>query len=147
MNDARAASGVALEVAVIGSVGTGHSPASAGLTDWLRGQASSEGVDVDPVQRLQRLVFEDGDLVGVVVDTASGPWAVRAQHDVIVGLGVDDAGMNGLEGAPGDMRLCLVSQFASRFARLELVTSHASAVHPVEQMPSPVGANEVSPRS
>lgn len=143
MTEARAASGVALEVAVIGAVG-GRQPATPpGLSNWLRELASSEGVGVEPVQRLSRLVFEEGDLVGVVVDTAAGPWAVRAHRDVIVGIGdpgLDDSGLIDGHGVPSDMRLCLVSQFASRFARLELVTDHAP--QSVEQVPSRVCAGE-----
>lgn len=147
MSEARAAGGVALEVAVIGSFGAGHASVSSGLTAWLYEQASSAGVEIDTVERLERLVFEDGHLVGVIVGTAEGRRAVRALHDVIIGTGElrsEDAPLNEPNGLPSDMRLCLVSQFASKFARLELVSSPVALVEVGQQSRPRVSANEAS---
>ena len=74
---------------------------------------------------LQRIVFEDGEVVGAVVATPDGPFAVRARHGVSVTPGGPQVSTTTrkLLGRDATVRLCLVSRKASRFGRLELVTT------------------------
>ncbi len=101
------------------------------LADWLTTQARERGIEVHTASPLQRIVFEDGQVVGAVVSTPDGPYAVRARHGVSVapsGPQVDIATRHELLGSDATARLCLVSRKASRFGRLELLTTE-SGVH------------------
>ena len=57
------------------------------LADWLMAQARERGIEVHTSSPLQRIVFEDGQVVGAVVSTPDGPYAVRARHGVSVAPG------------------------------------------------------------
>ena len=85
---------------------------------------------------MQRIVFEDGQVVGAVIATPDGPYAIRARHGVSLAPGgtrVNAAMPHELLARDATVRLCLVSRTASRFGRLELVTTD-----PVVQRPSSV---------
>lgn len=70
---------------------------------------------------LQRIVFEEGRIVGVVVDSPDGPWAVRAR----VGIAVTSERPAPLDTRilDTDSRIALVGLTASRFGRVEVLST------------------------
>jgi hypothetical protein len=94
------------------------------LEHWLTTLEHEHDDALQTSGSLQRLVFEDGVVVGAVVESASGIRTVRARHGVMMALG-DGVAPTGL---PTDLdrresaEVALVSRAASRFARLELLT-------------------------
>jgi glycine/D-amino acid oxidase-like deaminating enzyme len=96
------------------------------LLGWLAAQAHERDVEVLAASRLQRLVFEEALIVGVVLDTPDGPFAVRTHHGVTLSPPEhDQAPSAGLTDPSSDDRrqVCLVGRTASRFARVELITT------------------------
>ncbi|MGA5466968.1 hypothetical protein [Mycobacterium sp. NPDC050041] len=121
----RTLSGRAIEVKPLGAVATAATAAPS-LADWLAGQARDRRIRVRDGVALERVVFEDGEVAGVVVDSIDGPFAVRARHGVTIAPADGHAlaaGERPLHGYDGYAQLCLVSQSASRFARLELLNT------------------------
>lgn len=117
----RSISGGNIEAAVVGSL----DPDRDGwvIDDWLSAQAQRRGIDVHEDSSLERLVFVDGRVVGAVVMTPDGPCAVAARRGVVVASGRHCVG-----GAAADrmsvetpLQVCVVSQIASRFGRVELL--------------------------
>ncbi|PRC54494.1 hypothetical protein C6A85_48480, partial [Mycobacterium sp. ITM-2017-0098] len=83
-------------------------------------EALDRGVSLDPVRRFDRLVFEDGVVIGAVFSTDNGPLAIRANHGVLVctkETGLGDDFYRRLPGKPA-LRVALVGKDASRFGRL-----------------------------
>jgi hypothetical protein len=88
------------------------------LAGWIGERARELDITVDPHVVLDRIVFDEGDVVGAELRTPSGPLAVRCRH----GLAIAPAGPQQSAPAIGaGSRACLVGQAASRFARLELL--------------------------
>ncbi|MHA0286414.1 hypothetical protein ACXYX3_08165 [Mycobacterium sp. C3-094] len=89
-----------------------------GLDSWLTGQAQARDLVAQPVDAIDRLVFDDSTVIGVVFATADGPLAVRVRHGVLVcgppGVAVRTDGPAGT--------VALVGRSASRFGRVELLT-------------------------
>jgi hypothetical protein len=99
------------------------------LLDFLREQVRARAVEIHPDCALQRIVFEDGEAVGVVFATGDGPLAVRARFGITVATGpqTDAAPPQQPAAIEPVMRVCLVSRQASRFGRVELLTSKGPA--------------------
>jgi hypothetical protein len=121
----RSSDGESIEVMPIGEMDWHDRLDEHDLLDWMDGQARERDVEVLAASRLQRLVFEEGLIVGVVLDTPDGPHAVRAYHGVA--LSPRDhrpaAGDRLADPSPGERKhVCLVGRTASRFGRVELVT-------------------------
>lgn len=98
-------------------------PAST-FADRLDAFVADRDIDVFANRRLERIVFEEGRIVGVVVDSPDGPWAVRAR----VGIA-----MTSERPAPPDTRIldtdsriALVGLTASRFGRVEVLSTAAA---------------------
>ena len=92
-------------------------------------QARERDVEVLASSALQRLVFEDGLIVGVVFDRPDGPFAVRARRGVTLShRDYQPALVDRLtDPSPADRKqVCLVGRTASRFGRVELVTTAAA---------------------
>jgi hypothetical protein len=127
----RSGSGERVEAAIVGAVPAGRDVNRPLLSRWLADEAQAEGVKLHPLAGLSRLVFEEDLLVGAVVNTQRGPWAVRAHHDVIIGTGASEVDPLIPEPAPGEaispITVALVSKNASRFGRLELLTDVPTA--------------------
>ena len=72
------------------------------------------------------VAFEEGAVVGAEFTRPDSPLAVRARHGVTVAGGGPYAALATGQELPADdaeLRLCLVGQTASRFGRVELLTS------------------------
>jgi hypothetical protein len=85
------------------------------LVGWLTAQAARLGVHAQPVEKVERLVFDETGVGGVVFGTSDGPWAVRARHGVLM-CGTDEVQVV----EPGE-RLAMVGRAASRFGRVEML--------------------------
>jgi hypothetical protein len=132
MTRMRSRTGEAIEAAVIGSVELDRELSGPALADWLFTQACDRGIGVYAANPLQRLVFEDGQVMGAVVATPAGTFAFRARRGVVVATGGDYANtawpgyfLSGDE----SVQVCMMSRPASRFGRVELLTKEPSAAH------------------
>jgi hypothetical protein len=117
--------GEPIEVAEIGSMTTDPDDIGGSLLDWLTVQAHDRGIQLTPDCALQRIVFEEGEAVGAVFATPDGSLAIRARYGVTVATGprADAAPPHQWTEGSSDLRVCLVTRFASRFGRVELLTS------------------------
>jgi hypothetical protein len=125
MTEVRTSDGSIIRAGLVASVPSDLRPGST-VREWLLDLAAERGVEVRHSSAVRRLIFNDGLLVGALLDMPEGLRHVRARHGVLLGTscsGWDDAlAMRPAE--PGaDSRLCVVSRPASRFARLEMLTS------------------------
>ncbi len=126
----RAVDGESLEVTEIGSITADSANVSGLVLDWLTAQARDRCIEVHRATSLQRIVFEEGDVVGAVFTTPDGTLAVRARDGVTVAGGRPQVTMAAEQPLPVDgatLRVCLVGRSASRFGRLELLTSEPLA--------------------
>jgi hypothetical protein len=138
----RTVDGDSLQVAEIGSITPDPANVGGSVLDWLTTQALDRRIEVCQATSLQRIVFEDGDVVGAEFTTPDGPLAVRARHGVTVASGgpqVTIAAGKPLPAGEAALRVCLVGQTASRFGRVELLSSEplamraASTCRPVDR--------------
>lgn len=113
----RTADGESFQVAALDE----SAQAASTFTDRLDALVADRDIDVCADHRLQRIVFEEGRIVGVVLDSPDGPWAVRAR----VGIAVTSE-----RPAPPDTRIldtdsriALVGLTASRFGRVEVLST------------------------
>lgn len=96
------------------------------LHQWLRDMAKERGVKIHGSSAVSRLVFNDGHPVGAVLETPDGIRDVWARNGVLMGASnstADDLLARYPASVLHEGRLALVSRSASRFARLELLTS------------------------
>lgn len=118
--------------------------------DWLNDEARDRDISAYPVTRFERLVFEDGMVTGAVFGTESGPLTVRARHGVLIcrnGVSARSASLPGLSGHPR-LRVALVGKEASRFGRVELLTSDSAVARACPLYSSrPAGAEVRASRS
>jgi hypothetical protein len=124
------AMGESIEVAEIGSMAPDPVDVGGSVLEWLTAQAHDRGIGIQPGCSLHRIVFEEGEVVGAVFTTSDGPLAVRARHGVTVATGLPHFGAappHQPSAGDADLRVCLVSRHASRFGRLELLTSEPGA--------------------
>lgn len=91
---------------------------------WLTEEADDRDLYPWPVEGFEALVFEDGRVAGAVFRTADGALSVRARHGVLI-CGGAAAGGSAPPRLPErvPLRVALVGKDASRFGRLELLTS------------------------
>ncbi len=124
-----ASDGQLLEVFEIGSLTVDGDDTAGTVLDWLTATAAARGIEVHPDHALQRLVFEEDAAVGAVFTTPAGSVAVRSRHGVkVASAAARLAGNIGRSVPEGVHRVCLVGQRASRFGRLELLTSDRLSV-------------------
>lgn len=96
--------------------------------EWLVAEAFARDVSPYPVASFDGLVFEEGVVVGAKFSTEHGIRTIRARHGVLICRNTSDDAGHILDGAfPTDtaMRVALVGKEASRFGRVELMTSDA----------------------
>lgn len=99
-------------------VGDGPVPVAA----WLNGEARMRAMNIETDARLQRIVFEEGVVVGAVFDTADGPYAVRSRHGVTLAPRTEHPVTDYVRGNE-EAEVALVSEIGSRFARVELLAA------------------------
>ena len=129
------AEGEVIEVAEIGSISPDFDNVSGSVVDWVAAQARDRNIEIQADCSLQRIVFKEGNAIGAVFSTPDGPLAVQARHGVTVATGSPRINATpqrfrsggALVGA--DLKVCVVSRHASRFGRLELLTSEESLTH------------------
>ncbi|CDP84075.1 MULTISPECIES: FAD-binding protein [Mycolicibacterium] len=117
--------GEEIQVKLLGSVDVERgSEAASVVGDWLSAQIFDKQID-DDTGVLQRLVFEEGEVLGAVIDTADGPLALRVRHGVALSTdprgGVAVAASDPLIEPGKPLQLALVGYSASRFGRVELL--------------------------
>jgi hypothetical protein len=125
--------GETIEVAEIGSIAPDPGNVRRSVLDWLAAQARERCIEIRPNCSLQRIVFEEGEAVGAVFNTPDGTLAIRTRHGVTISTGSTlDTALPHQLSAAGDaaLRVCLVSRYASRFGRVELLTSEPLAHDP-----------------
>jgi hypothetical protein len=129
----RIADGERIEVAEIGSMSPDDC-AGGSVFDWVAVQAHDRGIQLQPDCTLQRLVIEDGDAVGAVFDTPLGELAVHARYGITIATSnprLDTIAPQRVRAGGADVKVCLVGRQASRFGRLELITSEPLASRPM----------------
>jgi hypothetical protein len=121
----RSSDGESIAVMPIGEMDWHDGLGEHDLADWMAAQARERDVEVLASTRLKRLVFEDGLIVGVVLETPDGPFAVRSRRGVTLSpRDHEPASADRLtDPSPGEQKqVSLVGRTASRFGRVELVT-------------------------
>ena len=114
--------GSRLAVSEIGAMSPDVDDVGGSVSSWLTAAAEDAGVSFDRSTVLQRLVFDDGVVVGAEFDTAEGALTVRARHGVLLCRAVEPLASPTLpQGA--EVRVALVGRLASRFGRVELLTA------------------------
>jgi hypothetical protein len=126
----RSSRGECFEVAAIGSVELGPDRPDFVLADWLSAKSRERGIEVCTDSPLKRIVFDGGRVLGAVLDTPSGPCAVRARHGVLVSTGGHELGATCDLAETATLQVSLVRQAASRFGRVELLTTSPCAATP-----------------
>ncbi|OMC41287.1 hypothetical protein A5740_22725 [Mycobacterium sp. GA-1841] len=117
--------GEEIQVKVLGAVeaDSGTDPASA-VGAWLSAQVHDRQIEVSENSTLQRIVFEEDEIVGVVLDTSEGPLALRTRHGIAVStepLGGGSNSASQLIEADKPLQVALVGYNASRFGRVEVL--------------------------
>ncbi|MDT5335074.1 MAG: hypothetical protein QOD90_579 [Mycobacterium sp.] len=121
----RSDDGEAIEALSIGAMEWGSGFGGRELRRWVEMQARERDIEVEADSALERIVFEEGVIVGVVLATPDGPYAVRTRAGITF---APRAGkLDSDEGAaptPDERRqVCLVGRTASRFGRVELLST------------------------
>ncbi len=80
----RSSRGEPFEVTAIGSVELGPDLPQVDLGAWLYAQACDRGIEVTTDSPLRRIVFEEGRVLGAILDTPSGTRAVRATRGRLI---------------------------------------------------------------
>ncbi len=129
MTTMRSSGGEKFEAAVVGWVEPHVLRDGWAMDHWMSAQARSRGIDIQEDSSLERLVFEDGRVVGAVVMTQDGICAVSARHGVVVATGSSGAVAGRLpEETP--VQVGVVSKTASRFGRVELLARERAGNRP-----------------
>ena len=125
----RSAGGESIEVYSVGAMEWADGFGEGALRRWMTQQARERDIEIQAASTLQRIVFEDGVIVGVVLTTPDGPYAVRARAGVAFAPSDQDSGSDeSADLAAGDrLQVCLVGRTASRFARVELMATQPTA--------------------
>jgi len=110
-----------VQVKTVGRIALPGNGGPVPLATWLAGEARIRDIDIESDARLQRIVFEEGVVVGAVLETTEGPYAVRSRHGITIAPRVAHtaADVHGDEQA----EVALVSEIGSRFARVELLAA------------------------
>ncbi|MCT7659054.1 hypothetical protein [Mycobacterium deserti] len=114
-----------IEVAELGTMRVDPGNVGGSLLEWLAVEARKRDIEERRDATLQRIVFEEGMAVGALFDTNDGPLAIRARHGLVVGADSSSVHTKTPRHLPADgtMKVCMVGRYASRFGRVELLTS------------------------
>ncbi|MGE0218243.1 hypothetical protein [Mycolicibacterium sp.] len=124
-----AADGERFDVAEIGTMTPDPDDVAGSVTGWLWDRARDCGVVAESHIAFDHLVIAEGMVAGAAFRTADGQVTVRARHGVLLCRAGFPGGASTL--APGavgaEFRVALVGKAASRFGRVELLTSDPAA--------------------
>lgn len=127
----RKRAGSTVEVALLGSLELDPDTSAPTLDQWLASAASARDIGVHDQSWLQRLVFEEGEVVGAVFNTPTATLAVAARHGVMLACDANGAHRatpaEVLAGRQTTAEVCLVREPLSRFSRLELHVRESTA--------------------
>jgi hypothetical protein len=125
----RSANGQSIEVLSVGSMEWADGFGAGALRQWLTEQARERDIEVQTSSTLERVVFEEGVIVGVELTTPDGPLAVRTRYGITFAPQDQDPGDDGHSDlVAGDrLHVCLVGRTASRFGRVELLATEPLA--------------------
>jgi hypothetical protein len=123
--------GAVVEYAELGSVDLDPDAHGLCLDEWMADAARARGIDVNEHSRLQRLIFEDGLVVGAVFDTPTATLAVRARDGVMLASEAGSAAegatpLAALVAQRSTAEVCIVREPLSRFSRIELHVCESS---------------------
>ena len=120
----KSATGESIEALSIGAIEWADGFGQGDLHQWLTAQAQERDIEVETRSTLERIVFEEGVIAGVVLTTPDGPLAVRARAGITFAPGDQDAELGDGTAAPGErLQVCIVGRTASRFGRVELMAT------------------------
>lgn len=124
----RSDDGESIEVLSIGAMEWADGFGESALRQWVTAQARERDIEVETSSPLERIVFEEGIIVGVVLTTPDGPYAVRTRAGITFAPRDEDAGPYDDAPTAGDrLQVCLVGRTASRFGRVELMATEPTA--------------------
>jgi hypothetical protein len=125
------ADGETISVFSVGSIDWHDGLEERALFDWMAAQARERDIEVREAGQLERMVFEDGAVVGAVFSTPDGPYSVRARYGLTMSpteqLAIRSDPL-AVTGAADRMQVCLVAHAGSRFARVELLAASSDEV-------------------
>jgi hypothetical protein len=137
----RSTDGDAIEVVSIGAIDWRRGLGGQVLQDWMLDRAREREIETLAATGMERLVFEGGRVTGVVLSTSNGPLAVRARRGVAIAPPEHDSATVGIAPVGGESRqVCLVGRTASRFGRVELLSSAVAEAAIRSMCPGPMGA-------
>ena len=129
------------EVVQVRSVGTftpeRGADVEASVNDWLAAAARERALEVMDGAALQRIVFEDGEVVGAVLVTADGVRAVRVRHGIAMATGLSERHSEWVDRSfdtDQSLQVAVVGRSASRFGRIELLRTESE---PPTEPPTP----------
>ncbi|KUI27609.1 hypothetical protein [Mycobacterium sp. GA-2829] len=128
------------------SVGTIALPTDGGavpIAAWLDREVRDRDIEVHRDVRLQRIVFEEGVVIGAVLDTPDGALAVGCRHGITLAPGVAHPAADDYVGGADEAEVALVSEIGSRFARVELL----AAAPPAPPSPNCASSNRKLPKA
>lgn len=128
MSAVRMRDGTMIKTCAVAEIPPSHRSGTT-LRHWLRDMAKERGVSILRSSAIQGLLFSEGQPVGAVLETPDGIRQVRARSGVLLGTSnsmADDLLVRHPASVLREGRLSLVSRSASRFARLELLTTAES---------------------
>lgn len=138
----RSTDGETIEVVPIGTLDWRYGLGEPVLWDWMLDRVREREIEMRTDTRMERLVFESGRVVGVVLWTADGALAVRARRRVIIAPVEHDHSTVGIAPVGEELReVCLVRRSASRFGRVELLRTVAAEAASRPTCPGPVGVD------
>jgi hypothetical protein len=128
----RSSDGESIEVHSVGAIDCSDGVDEGALRRWLTAQSRDRDIEVQRGATLERVVFEEGAVVGVVLATEHGPYAVRTRGGVTFSPREQDPSTDYGDVRVDDERLqvCIVGRTACRFARVELLATKPATVRP-----------------
>lgn len=113
-----------VQVKTVGTMSLEHGGEAPSLVGWLFDAAAARNIEIRTDATLDRLVFEEGVVVGAVLNTANGPYAVGARHGVTLAPAAA-IGESAVAAGTAQVEIALVSYTGSRFARVEVLVPAA----------------------
>jgi len=128
----RSSDGESIQVRSIGAMEWADGLGASALRHWLMAESRQRDIEIETDVALERIVFEEGAVVGVVLTTPHGPYAVRTRAGVTLAPRDQDPISDYRDvPTPGErLHVCIVGRNASRFGRVELLATEPETVRP-----------------